>query len=61
MYLQNKKEVKFISGPVQEILVLIASASCEGSGEPAQSRRLARALTVCTYKVDTSRKAQAKI
>ena len=42
---ENKKET------VHEILVLTATVSSDGSGEPVQMRRLARAFAACIHKV----------
>ena len=37
--------------PAHEIMVLVAQANSEGSGETAHPRSLARAFAVCTHKV----------
>ena len=37
--------------PAHEIMVLITQATCDGSGEPAHPRSLARAFAVRTHKV----------
>ena len=41
---------RYTYGPRQAILVLIAYASSEGSGEPAHPRSLARTFAARSYK-----------
>ena len=41
----------WINEPAHEIMVLITSATSEGSGEPVHPRCLARAIAVRTYEV----------
>ena len=42
--------ISVLSGPRQAILVLIAYARCEGSGEPAHPHSLARTFAARSYK-----------
>ena len=49
-----------VDGQMQGILVLIASASSEGSGESAHMSRLTRAFTAHIHKLPMKIKAQTK-
>ena len=51
---------KHTNGPRQAILVLIAYASSEGSGEPAHPRSLARTFAARSYKQWVKRNLQTE-
>ena len=55
-----RKNWKFIIGPRQANLVLIAYASSEGSGEPAHPRSLARTFAARSYKQWVKRNLQTE-
>ena len=46
-------DLNFLQQPAYKMLVLIAYAGSEGSGEPAQTRSLARAFTARTNDTGT--------
>ena len=48
---RNIKQKLSSNEPAHEIMVLITKATSDGSGEPAHSRSLARAIPVRTHEV----------
>ena len=47
----DRKAIQILFEPAHEIMVLITSATSEGSDKPAYLRSLARAFAVCTHEV----------